>query len=55
MHLPVYKHIAGKIHPNLIVGRRLGSGRGTLYAFVLSEFFIRAYLCIAYINPFSYV
>lgn len=55
MHIPVYKHITGKIQPNVIVGRRLGSGRGTLYAFVLSELFIRASLRITYINPLGYV
>lgn len=42
MHIPVYKHISGKRHPDVVVGRRLGSGTGTLYAFVLSDFFFKS-------------
>lgn len=54
MHIPVHKYLAGKIHPNVLVRRRLGSSRGTLYAFVLSDVFIRAYLGITSVNPLNY-
>lgn len=49
MHLPVYKYLAGKIHPNVLVGRRLGSGGGLYMLLCCLIFFyksiFRHYLC----------